>query len=139
MDGPVGPAGWRIGRSAPPGRGADSTCREDPVARVTRDVLFREGQIVHHVRYGYRGVIAACDRTCKADDSWYEFQIRGKGYRPTREQPWYHVLVDGSARQTYVAQQNLEAGDSTRPIDHPLIHHFFNAFHGGTYHRPSWN
>ncbi len=109
------------------------------MARVTRDVLFREGQIVRHLRYGYRGVVVGYDRTCQADDAWYEFQMRGKGYRPTRKQPWYHVLVDGSVRQTYVAQQNLEVGDSTRPIDHPLIHRFFGAFEGGSYHRPSWN
>lgn len=109
------------------------------MAPVTRKVLFREGQIVRHVRYGYRGVVVGCDRTCQADDTWYDFQVQGKDYRPTRDQPWYHVLVDESVRQTYVAQQNLEVGDSTRPIHHPLIHDYFNAFQGGSYHRPSWN
>ena len=109
------------------------------MAPVTQEVLFREGQIVRHVRYGYRGVVVGCDRTCQAEDAWYKFQVQGKDYRPTRDQPWYHVLVDESVRQTYVAQQNLEAGDTTRPIHHPLIHHYFNAFLGGVYHRPSWN
>ena len=68
------------------------------MARVTRNVLFREGQIVRHLRYAYRGVVVGYDRTCQADDAWYDFQTRGKGYRPTRDQPWYHVLVDGSVR-----------------------------------------
>ena len=109
------------------------------MAPVTQEVLFRVGQIVHHLRYDYRGVVVGCDRTCQADDAWYDFQVQGKGYAPAKNQPWYHVLVDGSTHQTYVAQQNLEPGDSTRPIDHPLIYHFFAGFLGGRYHRPSWN
>ena len=84
-------------------------------------------------------MVIGYDHTCKADDTWYDFQTQGKGYRPTKEQPWYHVLVDGSERQTYVAQQNLEPGDSTRPIDHPLLYYFFTGFQGGSYHVPSWN
>ena len=110
----------------------------DPAA-VPRNVLFRAGQIVLHVRYGYRGVVVAHDPSCQADDAWYNFQILGKGYKPTKEQPWYHVLVDGSDRQTYVAQQNLEPDDSSGLIDHPLIYHFFTTFQDGRYHRPSWN
>ncbi len=112
---------------------------EDRMARVTEDVLFRVGHIVHHVRYGYRGVVVGYDATCQANDAWYAFQIKGKGYKPTRQQPWYHVLVDGSTGQTYVAQQNLEPGDSRQPIDHPLVFHFFATFHNGRYHEPSRN
>ena len=106
---------------------------------MTTDRLFRVGQIVYHLRYRYRGVVVGCDPTCQADEAWYTSQIKGKGYRPTQSQPWYHVLVDGSGSQTYVAQQNLEPGDSGRPIDHPMIRHFFAAFRNGCYHEPTWN
>ncbi len=109
------------------------------MAPFSREVMFRVGQIVHHVRYGYRGVVVGFDQECQADDAWYNFQIQGKGYQPTKEQPWYHVLVDESSGQTYVAQQNLEPGDSTRPIEHPLLYHFFTTFQGGRYHPPSRN
>jgi len=109
------------------------------MARVTEDVLFRVGQIVHHLRYQYRGVVIGYDPTCHADDAWYTYQTQGKDYKPTKQQPWYHVLVDGSSGQTYVAQQNLERGDSSRPIDHPLVYRFFATFHDGCYHEPSWN
>ncbi len=107
--------------------------------RSVNDALFRLGQIVHHLRYGYRGVVVGYDPECKAADAWYALQIQGKGYEPTRQQPWYHVLVDGSNGQTYVAQQNLEPGDSRRPVDHPLIYRYFATFRDGCYHEPSWN
>lgn len=106
---------------------------------VTDKVIFQVGEIVHHLRYGYRGVIVGHDTICKAADDWYEFQTKGKSYKPTRKQPWYHVLVDGSTTQTYVAQQNLEPGDSTYPIDHPMLEHVFTAFLDGRYHRESLN
>lgn len=106
---------------------------------MTGDVLFEVGQIVHHLRYDYRGVVVGYDATCKADDAWYEFQTKGKANKPTRRQPWYHVLVDGGTHQTYVAQQNLEPGDGTRPIAHPMVDHIFCAFAGGRYHKESPN
>ena len=109
------------------------------MAHQTDDILFGLGQIVQHVRYGYRGVVVGYDPTCQADDEWYTFQIQGKGYEPAKDQPWYHVLVDGSAGQTYVAQQNLERGDPSRPINHPLLHRFFSRFDSGRYHEPNWN
>ena len=33
---------------------------------------FAIGQVVQHLRYGYRGVIVAYDQTCQADESWYQ-------------------------------------------------------------------
>ena len=109
------------------------------MAPVTEDVLFQVGEIVHHLRYDYRGVVVGYDLTCQADDTWYEFQIKGKSYEPTRQQPWYHVLVDGASHQTYVAQQNLEPGDSSQPIDHPLVDRVFLSFLGGRYYKESLN
>jgi heat shock protein HspQ len=109
------------------------------MSSVTRDVLFQPGQIIHHVRYGYRGVVIGFDPTCKAEDDWYEYQTKGKGYRPRKAQPWYHVLVDGAAHQTYVAQQNLKPGDGSRPIDHPMVARTFATFLDGCYYKENLN
>ncbi len=109
------------------------------MAPVTEAVLFEIGQIVHHVRYDYRGVIVGCDTTCMADDAWYDFQTQGKSYKPTKQQPWYHVLVDGAASQTYVAQQNLELGDASHGIEHPLLDQVFATFLDGRYHVENLN
>ena len=109
------------------------------MASVTRDILFEVGQIVHHVRYDYRGLVIGYDATCKAGDSWYEHQTKGKGYNPTKQQPWYHVLVDGATHQTYVAQQNLKPGDDRLPINHPMVRQNFATFLDGRYYRENLN
>jgi heat shock protein HspQ len=106
---------------------------------MTRELLFKVGQIVHHLRYDYRGVIVDYDKKCGADDDWYEYQTKGKGYKPTRQQPWYHVLVDGATHQTYVAQQNLEPSDDRRRINHPMVNRVFSTFLNGRYHKENPN
>ena len=54
--------------------------------------VFESGQLVRHRRYGYRGVVVDRDEFCQADDEWYSKNQT----QPNRDQPWYHVLVDGS-------------------------------------------
>lgn len=93
--------------------------------------LFAEGEIVHHSRYDYRGVIVGLDLICKAEDEWYA----SNQTQPNRNQAWYHVLVDGSNSTTYVAENNLETDTSSHAIDHPLIEVFFSGFKNGCYVR----
>ena len=93
--------------------------------------LFRVGQLVAHRRYGYRGVVVACDSFCKAPENWY----RSNQTQPDRNQPWYHVLVDQARTSTYVAQSNLEIDSVGGPVDHPLVDHFFSEFTGQAYVR----
>ena len=50
------------------------------------------GQVVHHNRYGYRGVVVAITESFAGDDEWYEHNQT----QPDRNQQWYHVLVHGS-------------------------------------------
>ncbi len=101
------------------------------IAPASSQPRFRAGQLVRHVRYGYRGVIVAVDTHCKADDAWYE----SNQTQPARNQPWYHVLVDGSRQTTYAAETSLEADPSGQPVDHPLVDLFFSAFDGQSYVR----
>ena len=92
---------------------------------------FEPGQIVRHRRYGYRGLVVDFDMRCRATDSWY----LANQSQPNRDQPWYHVLVDGSDRVTYAAEQNLSADRLGNPVDHPLVEHLFESFRNGRYHR----
>jgi len=92
---------------------------------------FQPGQIIHHKKYDYRGVIFDVDENCKADDDWY---MANKTH-PDRNQPWYHVLVDGKLHTTYVAEENLEADRGEGPVDHPLTKKYFDRFESGRYHR----
>lgn len=101
------------------------------IAPLAPDVRFQPGQLVRHVRYGYRGVVVSRDPFCKASDAWYH----SNPTQPERNQPWYHVLVHGNATVTYAAQSSLEEDDSGEPIDHPLVDQYFSEFKDGRYIR----
>lgn len=91
---------------------------------------FEVGQVVHHKRYNYRGVIAKADPQCGAPDDWYF----GNQTQPDRRQPWYHVLVHGGA-ETYVAEENLELDASGEEVAHPYVPRIFSMYIKGRYHR----
>lgn len=92
---------------------------------------FAPGDLVRHRKYGYRGVVVALDLSCKASETWY----KSNQSQPEKEQPWYHVLVDGAAHTTYAAQTSLEADGSSQCIMHPWIETFFDSFGDGHYMR----
>lgn len=106
----------------------------DPLPRFTI------GEAIHHWRYGYRGLVVDFDLRCLADDEWY---LHHK-VQPDRDQPWYHVLVDGSTAVTYAAEEHLELDDSEQPVHHPLVPHLFDYIQDGRYERndtlwPGWH
>ena len=96
---------------------------------------FEIGQLVHHKRYDYRGVVFAYDEECTADDGWYQ----NNQTQPKRDQPWYHVLVHMGQHTTYVAESNLEPDVSAEQIVHPLVGRFFKSFLDGKYSTESLN
>ncbi|MBG30441.1 MAG: DNA-binding protein [Opitutae bacterium] len=99
--------------------------------------LFEPGELVMHKHYGYRGVIVSLDLFCKANEEWYQ----SNKTQPTKNQPWYHVLVDQEAHVTYSAQSNLLADETAELVTHPMTKLFFSGFEGGRYIRNEvpWN
>lgn len=93
---------------------------------------FSPGQIVHHKRFDYRGVIVDVDPVFQGSEEWYEHVARS---RPPKDEPWYHVLVHGNEVETYVAERNLEEDNSGQPIDHPYLLQFFSELQDGRYVR----
>jgi heat shock protein HspQ len=91
---------------------------------------FAVGELVTHQLFDYRGVVFDVDPVFMGNDEWYEQVARS---RPPRDRPWYHVLVHGAQHTTYVAERNLEPDDSSDPIDHPGLDHFFHGFEDGRY------
>jgi heat shock protein HspQ len=91
---------------------------------------FSIGQIIHHRKFDYRGVIFDVDPVFNGTEAWYDTVAKS---RPPKDEPWYHVLVDNSQHTTYVAEKNLETADSILPIHHPLIEHYFENFVDGRY------
>lgn len=91
---------------------------------------FEVGQVVHHIKFGYRGVIFDADAGYQGTDDWYEQVARS---RPPKDRPWYHVAVDDSDDTTYVAERHLEADESGAPVSHMLVAEVFSRFQGGRY------
>ena len=88
------------------------------------------GQLVHHNRFDYRGVIIDVDAEFAGTEEWYQ-QVALS--RPPKDKPWYHVLVHDSTQITYVAERHLEQDSSTQPINHPGIDLYFDGFENGVY------
>jgi len=97
------------------------------------EAKFNVGDVVHHKRFGYRGVIIDADPTFSLSDEWYEVMAKS---RPPKDRPWYHVLVHASDHQTYVAEHNIEPDGSGEPIRHPLVGSYFEEFREGRYVNP---
>ena len=91
---------------------------------------FALGQLVHHRRFDYRGVVFDVDPIFQGTEEWYEQMATS---RPPKDKPWYHVLVDGLPQMTYVAERNLEPDDDGGPIRHPMIERLFKGFENGAY------
>lgn len=96
----------------------------------TPGIYYDLGVVITHKLYHYRGVIVSVDPRCLAGDTWYN----SNKTQPSRDQPWYHVLVHNSGGlSTYVAQSNLKEDTSGQPISHPRIQCYFTVFHNGRY------
>ena len=91
---------------------------------------FSIGQIIHHLKFDYRGVIIDVDASFESSEEWYEMMAKSN---PPKDKPWYHVLVNKSTTTTYVAEQNLEENSSKQPILHPLVDVYFSRFEEGRY------
>jgi|TARA_B100001750_G_scaffold246881_1_gene270695 heat shock protein HspQ len=91
---------------------------------------FSIGQIIHHLKFNYRGVIIDVDASFESSEEWYEMMAKSN---PPKDKPWYHVLVNKSTTTTYVAEQNLEEDSSKQPILHPLVDVYFSRFEEGRY------
>lgn len=100
--------------------------------RQTR-ARFAIGDIVRHKEHDFRGVVFDVDPVFANSEEWYEsipLEIR-----PTREQPYYHLLAEAedSSYVAYVSQQNLMVDSEGGPVDHPSLPQIFEAYRGGRY------
>ncbi len=93
---------------------------------------FESGQVIHHKRLGYRGVVLAVDDEFQGVEHHAQ---RDTCARVARDKPWYHVLVDGSEEEAYVAERHLELDESEAPVEHPLLGVFFDELRSGRYVR----
>ena len=94
---------------------------------------FAIGDVVRHKHFDFRGVIFDIDPVFANSEEWYE--AIPQEYRPSREQPYYHLLAENeeSSYVAYVSQQNLMADPEGGPVDHPSLDQLFEQFKDGKY------
>jgi heat shock protein HspQ len=85
---------------------------------------FTVGQLIHHRLFDYRGVVIDVDPEFHGSEDWYSNVAQSK---PPKDRPWYHVLVDGAAQRTYVAERNLEPDEEGGPVRHSDIDDYFQG------------
>lgn len=83
---------------------------------------FYIGQIIQHKLFDYRGIIFDVDFRYSGTEEWYDDVAHS---RPSKDQPWYKVLVDNATHQTYVAEQNLNSSSVKNTINNPFIGLYF--------------
>lgn len=91
---------------------------------------FSVGQLIIHKLFNYRGVIIDVDPVYMGTEEWYK-QVALT--RPSKDKPWYRVLVHNALHETYVAERNIEPDDANSPINNPLISDYFEDFVDGHY------
>src|SRR6476661_1118317 len=97
---------------------------------------FALGEVVRHRLFDFRGVIFDVDPEFSNSEEWY--QAIPEPLRPSKEQPYYHLLAENSETSyvAYVSQQNLIADESEEPVDHPAIATMFDRQDGRYRLRP---
>jgi heat shock protein HspQ len=95
------------------------------------EARFGIGEVVRHKIFDFRGVIFDVDPEFANSEEWYE--SIPEALRPSREQPFYHLLAENSESSyvAYVSQQNLVRDDSEEPLDNPAIAAMFEQVEGG--------
>ena len=115
-----------------------------PVIRTSKGNRLSEAPSVAHARFGigdvvrhrifeFRGVIFDVDPVFANSEEWY--QSIPAEIRPTKDQPFYHLLAENSENSyvAYVSQQNLIPDNEEGPVNHPAIDGMFEQFDGGRY------
>jgi heat shock protein HspQ len=101
---------------------------------VIREAKFAVGQIVRHRLFSFRGVIFDVDPVFSNTEEWYQSIPAER--RPSKDQPFYHVLAQnaqGGPYEAYVSEQNLVVDGEHGPVKHPMIDVLFERIAGDRY------
>ena len=99
---------------------------------VPEDVeLYPLGQKIMHVHEGYRGIVVDYDLYCINGKEG----ANGDEEELDRNQPWYHLLVDGTERSVYAPHSLIVQDPSREDIGPPRGSYFFIHTDDGMYIR----
>lgn len=88
------------------------------------------GEIILHREHDYRGVIVDVDPEFQGSEEWYDMHTSNQ---PSKDVPWYHILVDEESSMAYVSEQNICIDSDDAEIENPMIDDMFSDFDAGQY------
>ena len=91
---------------------------------------FNIGDVIIHRDQQFRGVIVDVDADFQGSDDWYDQFTTNE---PSKNSPWYHVLVDEEGSMAYVSEQNIYVDSSNMEIEHPMVDDIFADYDGKHY------
>ena len=114
-------------------QGVETELMADETTIIQKTPMFCIGDIVRHRHYPFRGVIVDVDPEFDNTEDWYN--AIPEDVRPSREQPFYHLLAENSDSYyaAYVSQQNLTIDDENGPVSHPDVEDVFDGLEEGRY------
>lgn len=90
---------------------------------------FNIGDIVFHKEHAFRGVIVDVDPQYEGTEEWYQEYTS----KPSRQVPWYHVLVDEESSMAYVSEQTIRVDLDDSEVHNPMVDDLFSQFDQGHY------
>lgn len=92
---------------------------------------FKRGSVVKHKQEGFYAVVTDYDMYFINDEEIYAKDESA----PSKDKPWFYVLINKTNAISYIAQENLELVENPEEIEHPLVDFFFDGFDGTQYIR----
>ena len=89
---------------------------------------FKLGEVVRHRKFDFRGIIFDVDPIFDNTDEWLDRIPEDR--RPTKNQPFYHILAENEYKSVYIAyvsQQNLVEDSDKNPFTHPSVKLIFDG------------
>jgi|TARA_B110000263_G_scaffold48418_1_gene40236 heat shock protein HspQ len=89
---------------------------------------FKLGEVVRHRKFDFRGIIFDVDPIFDNTDEWLDRIPEDR--RPTKNQPFYHILAENEDKSVYIAyvsQQNLVEDSDKNPFTHPSVKLIFDG------------
>ena len=97
---------------------------------ILTTAVFNIGDVIIHKNQNFRGVIVDVDADFQGSDDWYDQYTTNQ---PSKDAPWYHVLVDEEGSMAYVSEQNIYTDSSNMEVEHPMVNDIFEDYEAGHY------
>ena len=94
---------------------------------MMKTAKFNVGDIVQHTKFGYRAIIVDVDPLFTASG---KYNPQACKHEFATKNPWYRLLLDHCAQETYVEECFLIQDRQTASVDNPNVDHYLKSQKG---------